>query len=263
MNSEGKEILMEIAQVLHEVSKENGLYINYVKICWAAMQLLHRIWETEYCIPVNVEEIYKEIGIEIKKVDLNEFMDGGDMEKVNKIIGKISIRPDYIAQNSKKITVYVDVKASPTAINYALAHELGHLFLNYEQMRYTDDYCIMPMLPKKADELVVDAFAIFLLLPFDKFLEIFITYVEKAKEQGTIPIDTNAWLNYLSSVTAVPNYYVACGYQQIRHVAFLMYKIHVEDNQEDDRKEYAKEIYELYECVKDKMKEEVLDFLYQ
>lgn len=264
INSEGNEILMNIAEILQEVSKDEGIYPNYAKVCWGAMELLHRIWGNEYRVPIDVVEIYQKINIEVRMVDLNGFMGGADAEKVNRIIGKVSIRPDYFARNVKT-TVYVDEEASPTDINYALAHELCHLILNYHESRYTDDYCIMPMLPKKVDELVADAFAIFLLLPFDRFLDTFVEYIDSAKASGDIPIETSAWLNYLSSVSAVPYYYVACGYQQIRHVAFLIYKIYIAGSEELEKykQNYAEEVFKLYNYVKDKLTNGNISLFYQ
>ena len=264
MNQEGKSILMNIAEILQEVSKDEGVYLNYAKVCWGTMELLHKIWGNDYRVPINVIDIYKKMYIEVRMVDLNSFMGNADIEKVNRIIGKVSIRPDYFTQDVK-ITVYVDEEASSTDINYALAHELCHLILNYHESRYTDDYCTMPMLPKKMDELIADAFAIFLLLPFDKFLEMFFNYVNSMKDMGDVPIETSAWLNYLSSVSAVPYYYVACGYQQIRHVAFLIYKIHTanSDEQELYKKRYAVEIFKLYNSIKNKLTNDILGLIYQ
>lgn len=266
MNSiKESEILMEIAEILKDVSKEEGLYIDYAKICWSAMRLLQIIFDKGYQLPVKVKEIYDRIHVRIQMVNLNEFMEGGDVRKINRIIGKISIRPDYITSKTK-ITVYVDEDESPAMINYALAHELCHLILNYKIQRYTDDYSTMPMLPKESDELVADTFAVFLLIPFDKFLEVFKEYVQKSKDDGNIPIGTKDWLNYLSSVASVPYHYVACAYQQIRHVAFLMYQINKETSGIKRKKyeeKYGKVVMSLYESIKDKMDKEVLAALFQ
>lgn len=256
-------ILMETAELLKDVSKDEGLHINYAKICCAAIKVLRNNWGEKYRLPIDVREIYEKIGVQIKKVNLNEFMEGGDEKKVNRIIGKISIRPDYILEKSKT-TVYVDEKATPASINYALAHELCHLILNYSEKCYTDDYCIMPMLPKLSDELVADAFAVFLLIPLDQFLEKFSSYIKLSKDEGLTPIGTKEWLNYLSSIALVPNYYVACAYEQIRQVAYLIYKIYTSDEKEKYRDIYGKEIFDLFEFVKEKMGDkDWINLLYQ
>lgn len=264
LSEKDAKILMETAELLKDVSKDEGLHINYAKICWGAMKVLQEIWGEEYHLPIDVKEIYKKLGVDVKKVDLNEFMEGRDEKKVNRIIGKISIRPDYMTGN-KKTTVYVDEKAASATVNYALAHELCHLILNYNQTRYTDDYCIMPMLPKLSDELIADAFAVFLLIPFDCFLEKFKEYIKFVKKEGMTPIGTKEWLTYLGSAAMVPNYYVACAYEQIRQVAFLIYKIHTAKSGDRAKYEniYGEGVEKLYKSVKEQLTEELLSSLYQ
>lgn len=254
------DILMDIAKTLANVSNEDGMYLNYVKICLSAIELLKKVFGEQYQFPVDVIAVYEKLGIRVRKENLNEFMDGGDQKKVNRIIGKISIRPDYVTQESKT-TVYVDESSSPEMINYALAHELCHLILNYENKRYTDDYCMMPMLPKVSDEMVADAFAIFLLIPFDKFLDTFSNYIKVSKDMGEVPIGTKSWLNHLSAMASVPYYYVACAYQQIRHVSFLIYKMHTEN--ENDKMRYGEESVVLYDLVESKLTDENINLLYQ
>lgn len=258
-------ILMEIAKILNDVSKDEGLFINYAKIYYGVMKFLKTVSDEEnYQFPIDMKNIYEKLDIEIQKENLNGFMGDGDPQKVNRIIGKISIRPNYISEESK-ISIYVEEKEPPAMANYALAHELCHLILNYKKQRYTDEYCTMPMLPEILDELVADTFAVFLLIPFDKFIEIFKEYIHMAKAKGNIPISTEEWLNYLGSVAAVPYYYVACAYQQIRHVAYLMYYIHIADEDQKQRyyEAYGTEVMELYEMVKQNLDEETIKLLYQ
>ena len=71
MNQEGKSILMNIAEILQEVSKDEGVYLNYAKVCWGTMELLHKIWGNDYRVPINVIDIYKKMDIEVRMVDLN------------------------------------------------------------------------------------------------------------------------------------------------------------------------------------------------
>lgn len=268
---EKKDLLVETGEILNEAVDECGLSVNYAKICYAAMNFLGSVGlRKERLWPLQVQDIYEKYGIDIKKQNLNDFMEAGDIHKINQIIGKISVRPDYFSSQEDKITVYTEESESPAMINYALAHELCHLILYNNPKRekvpfYTDDYCIMPMLPTTIEELIADAFAIFILIPFDKFLFTFQEYVIAAKKEGNIPIRTEEWLNYLSAVSAVPYYYVACGYQQIRHVAFLIYKIYTADEEEKVKYEetYGKEVMELYNMVKGKLDDNIIFLLYQ
>lgn len=257
-------VLKDIAEILNQVSKDEGLYVNYAKIYYGAMKFLGDLLDDgKIEFPINIAKIYEELNIKVQTENLNEFMGDGDPQKVNRIIGKISIRPDYSVGGTKK-SIYVDEKAAPAMINYALAHELAHYIMNYQEERYTDEYCIMPMLPKLLDEVVADAFAVFLMIPFDKFLETFKEYINTEKCKGNTPITTENWLNYLGSVAVVPYYYVACTYQQIRHVAYLMYYIHTDEKRRENCADtYGKEIMELYNKVKDKLDEETVLLLYQ
>lgn len=262
---EHKNGIKMVQEILENVSKDKGLYLNYVKICYGALRLLRNEFPEKIQLPIKVEDIFNNYGIKIRRDNLNEFMEGGDLRKINQIIGKISKRPDIFSGKSKT-TVYVDENESPAMINYALAHELCHLILNYGKDRYRDDFCTMPMLPIKIDELVADTFAVFLLIPFDIFLNIFKQYVKDAKEKGNTPIRTKEWLNHLSAEVAVPYDYVACAYQQIRHVAYVMFSIHIAKTEEERKaceEMYGSEALKLYELVKDEVDEEVIQDLFQ
>ena len=240
-------VLEEIAGILTDVSKDEGLYVNYAKIYYGAMKFLQDLMgEKKIEFPIDVNYIYEKLNISIQRENLNEFMGDGDPQKVNRIIGKISIRPDYGNGGSKK-SIYVDEKAAPAMVNYALAHELAHLIMNYNKKRYTDEYCIMPMLPKMLEEAVADAFAVFILIPFNVFIETFKDYILKERDKGNTPITTEDWLNYLGSVAAVPYYYVACAYQQMRHVAYLMHYLHIIDDEKrrECEEKYGKEVMEI------------------
>lgn len=259
------EILMSVKRVLKDVTEDEGLYINYAQIYYAAMKFLRMTSNSgNYEFPINIKSILDNLHLEVIKEDLNDFMKGEDFGKVNRIIGKVSIRPDYLTDN-RKISIYIEEKETPAMINYALAHELCHLILNYDEERYSDDYCTMPMLPKVADELVADAFAIFLLIPLDKFIATFRGYVEMAKSRGNIPIRTEEWLNYLGLISRVPYYYVTCAYEHIRHATYIMYRIHKADDIEKEvlDKKYGREILELYSWVVDELDEETINILFQ
>lgn len=263
------QILTDAAEILEHITEEGSLIIDYAKICYCAMKFAKDMQMQEKDnYPVDVAAIYKKLNVEVRVTGLNENLHEDDKYRINRIIGKISVRPDYFSSEQKKVTVYVDENEKRSVINYALAHELCHLlfcFRNTEAKFYTDNYCTMPMLPESIDELVADAFAIFLLIPFDKFLDIFKEYIQSARARGALPIGTDEWLNYLSAVTMIPYYYVACGYQQIRHVASMMYKIHTlnEEKREEFRSLYGDEIFKLYDEIKIQLDDETVYMLYQ
>lgn len=264
MCEEGIENIYMVKKILEDATKEKGLYLNYVNICYCATILREKNLMNKNQLPVNIKAIYQKWGVCIREENLNSFMKGTDFKKVNQIIGKISIRPDLFSGETK-VTVYIEENESPAMVNYALAHELCHLIINYtkENSRYSDDYCTMPMLPKIADELIADAFAVFLLIPFDMFLKIFKDYVNDSQKKGNIPIRTKEWLNHLSAAVAVPYDYVACAYQQIRHIAYVMYVIHTAKSEEDKKTLYGEYGYALYNLIKDEIDEELLQNLFQ
>ena len=83
------------------------------------------------------------------------------------------------------------------------------------------------MLPKQAEELIADAFAVSLLIPIKAFIKQFNVYLNEEKESGNLPISTESWLQYLSTSARVSYHYVACGYQQLRSVALWLYQYRI------------------------------------
>lgn len=264
---EANKILCEISK---NISKDKGLSINYAKIYNVVTKLLKTVFGNKgYSFPINMAEIYKKFQFEVFRADLNEFVGEKAVTRINSTVGKVSIRPDFSTGGSK-ITVYIDKNATPAIANYALAHELCHLLVNHgNNKRYKDEYCTMPMLPKEPDELIADVFAVFLLIPFDKFLETFRDYVTRTIKMGTAPISTEDWLNYLGSIAVVPHYYVACAYEQIRFVAYQMYRIYLSSTPKERKcciDLFGEEAIELYDLVNSSMGgdlEEIIALLYQ
>lgn len=270
-----KEQILNIAESLNQVTQENEFLIEYTKIYYFAMKLLQEVKERKSDgEQVLLEDIYRELSVEIQIQDLNDFTMDAQSVRLNRIIGKLSVRPDYFDDEKQNITVYIDENEKTAMAHYAMAHELCHLLLylgrkdntdGENKEFYIDDYSIMPMLPKSRDELVADAFAIFLLIPFDRFLDLFQEYVESARERGAIPIGTEEWLSYLSAVAEIPYYYVAYGYQQIRYVAGVMYGFHKGTKEEREKytEAYGEEVQALYDMVQDKLTDAVIADLYQ
>lgn len=79
--------------------------------------------------------------------------------------------------------------------------------------------------------------------------------------------------NWISTNTAIypvsakkPYDYVACAYQQIRHVAYVMFSIHIAKTEEERKaceEMYGSEALKLYELVKDEVDEGVIQDLFQ
>lgn len=224
---EGLENIMEeIKNILGEfVEEQNVLNIDYAVICNCAIKLLDFIFgEDEYELPIDINHIYRKMKIPLLEMDLNRYMDGYLPKRVNRIIGKISIRKDFISGKMKR-SVYIDENTPPILQRYAMAHELCHYILKMDDRMFTDEYCNMPMLPKDPAELVADAFAIFLLIPIKPFMDEFLEYVNYEKKSGRPPFRTSEWIEHLSAVCYVAEDYVAYGYELIRYIASWLYGV--------------------------------------
>ena len=227
-NKEGKkleDIMEQIKKILETfVNKQNGLNIDYAVICNCAVKLLDSIFgEDEYKLPIDINHIYRKMNISLIEMDLNSYMDGYTPKRVNRIIGKMSIRKNFISGEMKR-SVYIDENTPPVLQRYAMAHELCHYILQMNAV-YTDEYCNMPMLPTEPAELVADAFAIFLLIPIKPFMDEFLEYVNRKRISGRPPFRTSEWIEHLSAVCYVAEDYVAYGYELIRYIASWLYSV--------------------------------------
>ena len=231
--------------------------IDFAVICNCAIGLLDEIFgENNYSFPIDIHYVYDKMGIPLYEMDLNSYMEGCAPKRVNRIIGKISIRKDLMT-NKMKRSVYIDENTPPVLQRYAMAHELCHYILQIDESEfYTDEYCNMPMLPKSPLELVADAFAIFLLIPLGPFLDEFLNYVKEEKESGRPPFRTSDWIEHLSAVCFISKDYVACGYEQIRTVAAWLYEMKGKDVKNCQNVEILMNKRDIY------LREEVIKHLY-
>lgn len=263
----------EIVKIIREQLKEavykveeGGSIIDFAVICNCAIRLLDEIFgEDKYTFPIDIHAIYEKMGIPLCEMDLNSYMEGCTPRRVNRIIGKISIRKDFMTENMKK-SIYIEENASPVLQRYAMAHELCHyIMMMGETDYYTDEYCNMPMLPKSNTELVADAFAIYLLIPLGPFLEEFLSYVKKEKNSGRPPFRTAEWIEHLSAVSDVSKDYVACGYEQIRIVTAWLFEMKEIMKKNEQEKENNQEKYKAKTLMKkiDKyLSDEVIEHLF-
>lgn len=251
-----KPIMEDIKNILEKfVNKQNSLCIDYAVICNCAIKLLDAIFgKDKYELPIDINYIYKEMDIPLLEMDLNSYMDGFTPKRVNRIIGKISIRNDFISGKMKR-SVYIDENTPPILQRYAMAHELCHYILQMDEV-FTDEYCNMPMLPKDPAELVADAFAIFLLIPIKPFMDEFLKYVNRERRSGRPPFRTSEWIEHLSAVCYVAEDYVAYGYELIRYIASWLYSVKDREECPDDN------VKELWGKRKEYLSQEIIESLY-
>lgn len=241
---------------IKEIISGNSIGIDYAVICALALAVVEEYLEDADAMvfPIDVEAIVKGIGVQVFYQPLNKQKDS-DGKTVHKLVGTFFKQQNPLT--GKTIAcILVDSEASPAEQRYALAHELAHCLIHSDEWMFSSAYRVMPMLFKDMEEIVADIFAIFLLIPIPVFLTEFYEYVKSQNE----PVKTSEWLRYLSIIANVPYEDVAIGYQNIRYVFGILYKI---KHEKDGMKEFVESIKkviwpekqeEIIEMVKTKMK---------
>lgn len=228
MESDLKDLVIDMADRLQGMIqgyREHQVVPNYMDMADCTTLLLDETFgKDKYTLPIDIEQIMRNLGIEVIELELNDKDKNGF--RFNRIVGELSISPQFFEDNVEKC-IYIDSETTLFTQRYALAHELGHYLINKNKKLYNDEYCIMPMLPKQAEELIADAFAVSLLIPIKAFIKQFNVYLNEEKESGNLPISTEYWLQYLSTSARVSYHYVACGYQQLRSVALWLYQYRI------------------------------------
>lgn len=212
------EIVSKGLKGIKEIVSSKLLGVDYVSICALALELLEQVLGKDYSFPVDIETIVKKLGIEVIYQPLNPICrDGG--KPVHRVVGTSFIRPETF--NQKPIAcIWIDSESKQEEQRYALAHELAHCLINNEWI-CSSAYHLMPMLFKDMEEMVADIFAIFLLIPIPAFFVMFYEYIKVQNE----PVRTSEWLKYLSFVANVSYEEVSIGYQNIRYVSGIIYKL--------------------------------------
>lgn len=205
---------------IKEIVSNKLLGVDYVSICALALEFLEQVLGSEYSFPVDIEAIVKEMGITVLYQPIDSIMWKEGEKRVHKVVGTSFIRPGI--HNQKRIAcIWIDSESKQEEQRFALAHELAHCLINNEGEVYNSAYHLMPMLFKDMEEMVADIFAIFLLIPIPAFFEMFYEYIEVQNE----PVRTSEWLKYLSFVANVSYEEVSIGYQNIRYVSGIIYKL--------------------------------------
>lgn len=252
-------LMREIKAFLQEgfredIRKPQSLIKYYWEASCRADQLIKAALGENGRFPVDIELLAERIGVRIEEENLNEFPDRRSM---NRRIGQIQIGENLFT-GEKMRSIFVDKAVPPSTRRYAIAHEIAHYIMHYEDWDYYEDYFIMPMCPADIEEIVADIFAIFLLIPVRYFFVEFLEYVKRKKEEGETPVTTERWIRYLAERSMVSDYYVAYGYQQLRYVAHWIYRAWEDvDNTgslgggnnvmaEEDREQVRQETHEYY-----------------
>lgn len=194
---------MELDELWDEISEffDNKTFGRNIMHCYwkagkCAEKLIKTVLGEEGCqLPIDIELLAKELGVEVKEADLNSYQDWEEELAIpNKRIGQLVLRKNSYTNKTEK-------------------------------ERY-ENYFIMPMIPLNMEELKIDIFSVFLLIPISQFFKEFKEFVEYSRETQRVPVATEDWLRYLSEKAVLSEFYTACGYQYLRSVGYWIYLGH-------------------------------------
>lgn len=215
------ELVSDTLKHVTEALSKNLMGLDYVVVCASAMEVLDKLCEEQCSLPVDVEKIVKNLGIDVIHQTLNiEEGIEGEYRYIHKMVGTFFKVSDSIN------CILLDVDSNSDETRYALSHELAHCLIHSSDRKFCSAYHVLPMLFKNMEEMIADIFAIFLLIPLPAFLNVFNEYISIQ----SAPVKTADWLKYLSIVAHVPYENVAIGYQNIRYVFGVIYQIKHEEN---------------------------------
>lgn len=209
--------------------------------------------------PIDVEALAEALGIPLVEEELNVYVNA---KCINRKIGQIVIDRDFFS-NKKTGIIYLDEMAALSSKRYAIAHEIVHYLMNYQESGYYEDYCIMPMCPKDVEEILADIFAIFLLIPVSLFFREFQDYVIWRSKEERTPVTTEDWIKYLAERSLLSEYYVAYGYQQLRYVAYWIYQAWYDDEKNEDMQMDEVERKNIQKATMAYFNDEVVALLFQ
>lgn len=252
MSTNNKDFIMKIQNKLKAIAEDNCMGMDFVAICALVLELLEEALGENYSFPVDVERVAEWLEVDLQKLPLNE--DTFNLERVHNLVGNTYRKRSYFRDEILS-GIVLDSKASIGDQRYALAHELSHYIVHFEDVSYDSEYCIMPMLFKEMEEMVADVFATFLLIPLPVFLKEFSNYIG----QQSVPIKTSEWIQYLSVIAQVPYEQVAIGYQNIRYVLGVLYNMKNAD--ESNRQKMVENIRHLEKPMREEMLKKMCGYI--
>lgn len=187
-------------------------------------------------LPVDIEKVVRELGIELVPEDLNY----GSEDAIDLNIASLLYKED---DGDAVIHVDISTESSQDTLKsysdlqkYAIAYELGKIIINghiknkkaSKMPKATAKIWNMistpyslPRLYAQMDSFAYEMCAIFLLLPLDLFLDEFLSYIRAAKDY---PVIMDKWIKHLSDKAGIPNYQLVNGYQYIKFCAYQYYQ---------------------------------------
>lgn len=218
-----KKIGKKINYISDAIDKNKGTdFTNfYQSIDNIADEIRKKIIKTEAIncerMPVEINNMAKSLGIDVANLTLTYKYSSG-----RRRITQLRMQENPI--------IFVDSEASEAEVRYAIAFEIGHFMSWYwnetegnqqaSNKSTKHAYTLIPMISHSSIELVADALAISLLVPFNNFCEEFYQYmIENNKKERFIR--TEEWLEYLAERAGISFVNMAIGYQQLRYIALI------------------------------------------
>lgn len=155
-------------------------------------------------LPIPVEDIAVHCGYEIVQEDLNRYRG----KQISLTLGRISF-PD------KKIFIDNGIGVSYAQKRYAVAHELGHAYLQ-NQLNQPPEHCTEARIPSGRLEFLADVFAAFLMLPPRETFAFVSRYIQSDPRR---PVDHEKMMEELSGAAKYPYTRTITAYEYLRLLA--------------------------------------------
>ncbi|MBD5169664.1 MAG: ImmA/IrrE family metallo-endopeptidase [Oscillibacter sp.] len=154
--------------------------------------------------PIPIDDIVTWLGFKLEYTDLNRYRD----RMISLILGKV---------DAESRVIYIDngIGVSVSQQRYAMAHELGHVYLQ-ECSESASAKCSESRIPSSKYEILADVFAAFLMLPPEETFEYICKYIVINQKR---PIDHEKMMLELSGIARFPFLRTVTSYEYLRIVA--------------------------------------------
>lgn len=191
-----------VAELFSIFSKANHLLKDF-----------YREMEMSSELPIPVEEIAEFCGYTIVEEDLNRYRS----KQISLTLGKISIKDQLIRIDN-------GIGVSYSQKRYAVAHELGHAYLE-GKLCVNSKPCTEARIPGGRSEFLADIFAAFLMLPPKATFQYVNEYIQSNLKR---PVDHEKMMAELSAAAKYPYTRTITAYEYLRLLASFAH-YHKED----------------------------------
>jgi hypothetical protein len=172
---------------------------------------------------VDVRKIAKKAGITIKEINLtpnNPIIENEILGYYDRIGYGITIKDNNIVLHSHMSELFK---------RYVIAYDLANYFISFDANNNNDlEICINSLFPVNDKELIYELFATFLLLPFERILELWEEFISPYNQ-----VDLYDWLKYLAFKLHISDYHVTIMYSHIREFGGILYKEYNQHKEEE------------------------------